>query len=49
MADQRLTQILNINGIDYTLKDKNAVTKQQFQETLGDINSILDEINGEEV
>lgn len=49
MADQKLAQILNINGVDYTLKDKNAVTKQQFQETLGDINSILDEINGEQI
>ena len=49
MADQKLVQTLNINGIDYTLKDKNAVSKQQLQETLGDINSILDKINGESI
>ena len=49
MADENLVQVLKINGVQYTVEDKNAVKQATFEQTIGDINSILDEINGEEV
>lgn len=34
MADQKIAQILNINGISYTMRDKNAVAQSTFNATV---------------
>ncbi len=38
-----------INGETRKIKDQNAVTKAEFEKAVGDINSIIDNINGTEV
>lgn len=48
MADEFATMV-RINGEERKIKDENAVTKQEFAETIGNINEILDDINGKEV
>ena len=38
-----------INGESRQIKDPEAVTKAEFEQAVGDINSIIDNINGTEV
>lgn len=49
MAEKDCITEVNINGESRKIKDPEAVTKAEFEQTIGSINSIVDNINGEEV